>query len=69
MLLIRMVKSISLCGSLNKNDPYRPIESGAVRRCGLVGLDAALLEEAHHYEVGLRSQELQPGPVVLLLYC
>ena len=69
MLFIRMVKSISICGSLNKNDPYRPIESGTVRRCGLVEEDAALLEEVRHYEVGLRSPELQPAPVVLLLYC
>jgi hypothetical protein len=33
-------------GSLNKNGPYRPIGSGTIRRCHLVGVGVVVLEEA-----------------------
>jgi hypothetical protein len=34
-----------LYDALNENDPYRPIESGIIRRCGLLGVGTTLLEE------------------------
>lgn len=33
------------CSSLNNNGPRQPIESGTIRKCGLVGMGVASLEE------------------------
>ena len=32
------------CDGLRANAPYRPIGSGTIRNCGLVGVDLALLK-------------------------
>lgn len=42
------------CGGLNKNGPHRPIGIGTSRKCGLVGVGVALLEELCHREWALR---------------
>ena len=48
------------CGDLNRFGPHRfmslstwPRGSGTIRRCGLIGVGVALLEEVHHYAGGL----------------
>ena len=45
---------MGICGGLNKNGPYRPVGSGTIRRCGLVGIGVALLEEVCHRGWALR---------------
>jgi len=44
------------CGGLNMRDPG----SGAVKTCGLVRVDVALLEEVCHYEGGLLKPSSWP---------
>ena len=36
------------CGSLNVIDPHKLIGSGIIRRCDLIGVGVALLEEMRH---------------------
>jgi hypothetical protein len=36
------------CVGLNENGPYRFIGSGVFRRCGLVGVGVALMEEVSY---------------------
>jgi hypothetical protein len=52
------------CGDLNKNGPHRPIGSGTIRRCGLIEVEVALLEE--HVTRGL-ALKLKQGLVSQLL--
>ena len=42
---------------LDKNNPRRFIGSGTIRRCVLVGVGVALLEEVYHYGVGFEVSE------------
>jgi hypothetical protein len=51
------------CCGLNKNGSHRPIGSGTLRRCGLMGVGVALLEEVCHWGWALRFQILKPSPV------
>ena len=44
-----------------------PIGAGTIKRCGLVGIGVALLEEVYHCGWALRFQMPKPGPVSLLL--
>jgi hypothetical protein len=61
--LITNLKKKSLqacCGGLNRYGPYMclnalPIESGIIRRGGLVGVGVDLLEEVYHYGGGLQG--------------
>ena len=39
---------VTRCGGLNTLGP----ESGTIRRCGLVGVGVALMEEVYHYRSG-----------------
>ena len=39
-----------------------------IRRCSLVGVGVALLEEVCHWGWALRSQKLKPGPVAHLFF-
>jgi hypothetical protein len=43
------IKALGMCGSLNMLGP----ESGTIRRCGLVGVGVASLEEVCHCGHGL----------------
>jgi hypothetical protein len=54
-----------LCGCWNENDPHRLIGSGTIRRCGLVGVGVALLEDCVTEGWALRPQMLKPGPLSL----
>jgi hypothetical protein len=45
-----------------------PIESGTSRRCSLVEIGVALLEEVCHWGWALRFQKLQPNPMAHLLF-
>jgi hypothetical protein len=38
-----------VCGGLNENGLSRHIGNGPIRRCGLVGVGVALLEEVCHW--------------------
>ena len=40
-------------GSLNVFGPHKFIENGSTRKCGMVGVDMALLEEVCHCGSGL----------------
>ena len=42
------LKYCTVCSGLDENDPHRSTESGLFRRCGLVGVAVALLEEDCH---------------------
>jgi hypothetical protein len=53
---------------LNENDPYRLTGSGAIRRCGFIGVGVALLKEVCHCGWALRFQKLMPGPVAHSLF-
>jgi hypothetical protein len=47
--IVSAYKSLfSCCGGLNENGPLRPIGSGTIRMCGLIGIGVALLEEVCH---------------------
>jgi hypothetical protein len=37
-----MKKRNGVCGGLNKNVPHRPIGSGTIMRCSLVGVSVSL---------------------------
>ena len=50
------VCNVVVCGSLNENGPHRLIDSGIIRRCGLLGVGVTLLEEV------LRFQKLKQRP-------
>ena len=41
------------CGSLNENGTHGLLGNGTVRRCGLIGVGVALLEELCHCGHGL----------------
>ena len=41
------------------NDSYWPIGSGTIRRCGLLGVDAASLEEVCHWGMGFKVSGAQ----------
>ena len=41
------------CGGLNENGPLRLIGNGTIRKCGLVKVGVALLEEMCHCMSGL----------------
>ena len=57
--------SLTPCGGLNRFGPHWPIGSGIIRRCGLIGVDVALLEEVCHCGAGaLRSPSAQAPPIV-----
>jgi hypothetical protein len=54
--------AIYVCGGLNRHGPHRLrrlsawlIQSGTIRRCGLVEVGVALLERVCHWEGGLRG--------------
>jgi hypothetical protein len=55
------------CGDLSENGPQRSIESGTIRRCGLVGVGVALLEEV--CEWALWFLDAQGRPSVCLSSC
>ena len=46
-------------GSLNVIGPYNLIGSGAIRRCGFVGVGVALLEEVCHCGAGFEVSYTQ----------
>jgi hypothetical protein len=48
------------CAVLDENGSHRAIGSGATRRCGLVRVGVALLEEVCHWGWTLRFQKLEP---------
>ena len=53
------------CAGLSKNGPHRPIGSGTIKRCGLIEVGVAWLEEVGVTEGwALRFQKLKPGLVV-----
>jgi hypothetical protein len=58
-----LVGTLLRCGGLNKNGPHRPLGSGTVRRCGLVGGSTSLARWAS------RSQKLKPGLVAMFSSC
>ena len=39
---------VTHCGDVNENGPHGLIGIGAIRRCGLVGVDVVLLEDVCH---------------------
>lgn len=47
---IMQCSCVCLCGSLNVIGPYKLLGSGTIRRCGLVEVGVALMEEVHHCE-------------------
>jgi hypothetical protein len=60
---------------VDKNSPYRLIdlnawlpESGTIRRCGLVGVGVAFLEEIRHWGVGFEVSDAQAKPSVSPLF-
>jgi hypothetical protein len=61
------------CSGLKRNAPHRlmclnawPIRNGTIRKCGLVGVGVAWLEEVWHcVKQPLRSQNLKPVPFLL----
>ena len=53
--------NFSFSGSLNENGPHRPIGSDTIRKCGLVGVQVALMGEMCHLGWALRSQMLKPA--------
>jgi hypothetical protein len=55
------------CGGLNENGSHRLRGSATVRRCSLIKVDMALLEEVCHWGWALRFQMLKPGSVTLSL--
>jgi hypothetical protein len=54
---------VSLETTEGRQWPYRLIGKGSMRRCGLVAVGVALLEEVCHCGKALRSQKLKPGLV------
>lgn len=48
------------CG-LNEKGPHRLIDSGTLKRCGLVGEGVLFLEEVCHWGKAFRFQMLKPG--------
>ena len=51
------------CGGLNKNGSHRLTGSGTIRKCVLVRVGVALLEEVYHWQWTLGFQKLKPGIV------
>ena len=59
------------CDGLNRNGPYRlvclnawPIKNSTIRRCNLVGVSLAFLEEVCHCGVGFEVSYAQAMPSV-----
>lgn len=51
-----------MCGVLNENGSFRLIGSGTIKRCGLIGVGVAWLEEVCHEVVDLEVSEAQVTP-------
>ena len=50
---VETITTLRICGSVNVVGPHELIKNGVIRRCGLVGVGIALLEEVCHLEGGL----------------
>jgi hypothetical protein len=62
-------KSERGCGDLKESGSHRTIRSGTIKRCGLVEVGVALLDEVHHSSQAWMSQKLKPGLKTLFSYC
>jgi hypothetical protein len=51
---------------LNENGTHRHIGNDSIRRCGLIGVGIALLQEVCHLGVGFEVLDVQSGPSVSL---
>ena len=53
MIVLQAYRDLGVeCGSVNVIGPHKLIENDNIRRYGLVGVGAALLEEVCHYGGG-----------------
>ena len=59
---------VGQCGGLNENGPHRLTRSGTIRRCVLVGVDVALLEEVS-LRMGFEVSDAHSRPNVIHSSC
>ena len=57
------------CGDLKESGSHSLIWSGTIKKCGLVEVCVAFLEEVYHWGQTLRSQKLKPSLEALFSYC
>ena len=61
MLYFSLSISLLGCGALNENGSHRVIGNGIIKRCSLVGVGVASLEEVCYWRYALRFHLLRPG--------